>query len=214
MVMAGVATSGQQVADKAECVVDDVKETKYQHKSHIVVATGTYDVDCNGFVGYVLEHAAPEHYREIPKEADQIRPRAFKYYDYFAALPDDGAGGWLRVDRLADACRGDVIAWRLVEHPELHHDTGHVMIIAEDPGDDGDGVLSVRIYDSSDAPHFDDSRGQGGDSPATGVGTGTVRFRVDADGRPIEFQFGPPPEHFRSHPIAIGRLEPLTPWLS
>jgi hypothetical protein len=209
--MAGEANSRQQVADKAECVIKDAKHTIYQHKSYIDVATGTYDVDCNGFVGYVLEHVAPKHFHEIPKEADQVRPRAFKYYDYFAALPDGGAGGWLQILRLADARRGDIIAWRLFEQPELDQNTGHVMIVAGDPADIGDGVLSVRIYDSSDVLHFDDSRGKGGNSPATGVGTGTVRFRVNANGKPTEFQFGPPPDQFLSHPIAIGRLEPLKP---
>jgi hypothetical protein len=199
------AETAERVADEAECVVNDVKHTKYQHKSYIDVATGTYDVDCNGFVGYVLQKVAPDHYHEIPKETDQDRPRAFKYYDFFAHLPE--GSGWHQIHRLADARRGDVIAWRLTVNPELDHDTGHVMIVAEAPGDEGD--LSIEVYDSSNVPHFDDSRGHGGDSPATGVGTGTIRFRVDADGKPTEFLFGPPPEVYRSHPIAIGRIEPL-----
>ena len=51
--MSGEATSGQQVADEADRVFNDVVETSYSHKNHIDVATGTYDVDCNGFVGFV-----------------------------------------------------------------------------------------------------------------------------------------------------------------
>jgi hypothetical protein len=209
--MSGEATSGRKVADKAEGIVNDVRETRYEHKSHIVVSTGTYDVDCNGFVGYVLEQVAPEHLCEVPKEEHQFRPRAFKYYNFFADLPNGGKGGWRRIHRLANARRGDVLAWRKKAHPEPHEDTGHVVIVADEPSDDGDGQLSVRVYDSSPIPHFDDSRGHGGDSPDAGVGTGTIRFRVDDHGKPIEFLFAPPPAVFHTHPIAIGRLEPLVP---
>jgi len=209
--MSGEATSGLRVAAKAEGIFNDVKETRYEHKSHIVVSTGTYDVDCNGFVGYVLEQVAPEHLCEIPKEEHQLRPRAFKYYNFFADLPNGGAGGWRGIHRLADARRGDVLAWRLEVHPERHQDTGHVVIVAAEPWDDGDGVWAVRVYDSSRDPHFDDSRRQGGDSPDAGVGTGTIRFRVDDQGKPIEFLFGPASPTFLTHPIAIGRLEPLSP---
>jgi hypothetical protein len=208
--MSGEATSGQQVADEADRVFNDVVETTYSHKNHIDVATGTYDVDCNGFVGFVLKQAAPQHYSEITPEPGHIRPRAFVYQRYFANLPDSGAGGWLPISHLADARRGDVIAWSLTVNPEKDHNTGHVMIVSDDPVDDGDDVLSVRVYDSSDVIHFDDTRGQGGDSPATGVGMGTVRIRVKG-GVPIEFQFGPAPDQFHTHPISIGRIEPLSP---
>jgi hypothetical protein len=162
-------------------------------------------------VGYVLEQVAPKHLHEIPKEGDQLRPRAFKYYNFFADRPNGGAGGWRGIPRLADSRRGDVLAWRLAVHPERHEDTGHVVIVAAEPWDDRDGVWAVRVYDSSPDPHFDDSRGQGGESPDAGVGTGTIRFRVDDQGKPIEFLFGPSSATFLTHPIAIGRVEPLIP---
>ena len=64
--------TAEKVGERAECVVEEVKHTKYQHKSYIDEATGTYDVDCNGFVAYVLQGVAPEHYHEIPKESDLV----------------------------------------------------------------------------------------------------------------------------------------------
>ena len=51
--MSGEATSGRQVADEADRVFNDVVETTYSHENYIDVATGTYNVDCNGFVGFV-----------------------------------------------------------------------------------------------------------------------------------------------------------------
>jgi hypothetical protein len=69
-----------------------------------------------------------------------------------------------------------------------------------------DGVVAVSVDDSSDVIHYDDTRGQGGDSPATGLGSGTIRFRY-VDSR-IEFRFGPG-DQYHDAPVAIGRIEPL-----
>ena len=85
--------TAEKVGERAECVVEDVEHTNYQHKSYIDEATGTYDVDCNGFVAYVLQGVAPEHYHEIPKESDQDRPRAYKYTTSSPTCPK-AAGGF------------------------------------------------------------------------------------------------------------------------
>jgi hypothetical protein len=42
----------------------------------------------------------------------------------------------------------------------------------------------------------------------SGVGEGTMLFRVDAAGAPTAVQFGPD-DRFHALPIVIGRLEPL-----
>ncbi len=206
--MAGEATGGQQVADEALNVENDVVHTTYSHKNSIDVETGTYDVDCNGFVGFVLQEAAPEHLDQIKPESGHTLPRAYIYQRYFAKLPVDGSGDWIQVRRLADASPGDIIAWSLTKEPELDENTGHVMIVADDPMELDGEALSVRVYDSSDVIHYDDTRRQGGNSPATGVGIGTIHIRVDADGSPIEFKFGPG-DHYFSRPISIGRIQPL-----
>ena len=73
-----------------------------------------------------------------------------------------------------------------------------------------DGVLAIRAYDSSDViHHYDDTRGHGGDSSATGLGSGTihfVHFRYVSSG--IQFQFGPG-DPYHDAPVAIGRIETL-----
>jgi hypothetical protein len=205
--MAAEATRRQQVAAEGERILCNTRHTVYQHKTFVDVTTGTYDMDCSGYVGYVLGQIAPLHYHAIPKETHQDRPRAFEYPDFFSSLPPDGAHGWRRIDRLADARRGDIIGWSFGQILP-HQDTGHVVIVADDPEPTADGALSVRVYDSSQVPHFDDTRGHGGDSPETGLGSGNILFRVNDAGKGIAFQFGPS-DPFYFYPILIGRLEPL-----
>ena len=197
-----------QIATQAEFVVNNLQQTDYQHTDNIDVDRGIYDCDCNGFVSFVMERAAPDHYAEIPKETDQPRPRAFKYYDFFNSLTPESADGWHRIDFLQDARRGDIMAWRF---PEIKpgHDTGHALFLAETPVADGSGVFSVRVYDSAAEPHFEDTRGDREGQFASGVGSGFINFTVDDLGRPEAFQFAPS-EGFTTLPIAIGRCEPLT----
>jgi hypothetical protein len=122
-------TLPQQIASKAEAIVNSLVQTDYQRTEHINTAAGIYDCDCNGFVGFVLDNVAPAHYHLIPKEANQPRPRAFKYYGFFASLTPESSGGWHRIDFLRDALPGDVIAWRFPTI-EKNKDTGHVLFAA------------------------------------------------------------------------------------
>jgi hypothetical protein len=199
----------EQVAWQAEFIVNNLRQTDYQHIEHIDVDRGVYDCDCNGFVGFVLERAAPGHYALIPKETDQLRPRAFKYYEFFTSLTQHPVSGWRRVDFLRNVRRGDIIAWRF-PHLEKDHNTGHVLLAAETPTVDDSGIFAVRVYDSAAQPHFDDTRGNDEGEFATGVGSGFIKFKVDDTGRPTAFQFAPS-DHFKTLPIAIGRIEPLPP---
>ena len=160
-------------------------------------------------MGFVLDNVAPVHYRLTPKETNQRRPRAFKYYGYFASLTPQSTGGWHRIDFLRDTLRGDVIAWRF---PTIERDenTGHVLFVAAPPAIDASGIYSIRVYDSAAEPHFDDTRGSGAGQFPTGVGSGVIKFIVDGAGRPIAFLFAPPASaEFTFPQIAIGRAGPL-----
>ena len=145
------------IASQAQHIVDTLQQTDYQHQDNIDVDKGIYDCDCNGFVGFVLKNAAPAHFALVPKEKTQSRPRAFMYYGFFASLTPESPGGWHRIDFLRDARRGDIIAWRV---PRIEKDvnTGHVVFVAETATVDESGVFSVRVYDSANKPHFDDTR--------------------------------------------------------
>jgi hypothetical protein len=197
----------EQTASQAEFIVNNLQQTDYLHIEAIDVDRGVYNCDCNGFVSFVLLRSAPAHYALIPKEANQLRPRAFEYYVFFSSLTPHSDGGWRQIDFLKDVRRGDIISWRFPKI-EKHHDTGHVLFAAETPVVDNQGVFTVRVYDSAAQPHFNDTRGDGEGEFETGVGSGQIRFHVDDMGRPTAFQFAPS-DQFTTLPIAIGRLESL-----
>jgi hypothetical protein len=197
-----------QLAAQAELVVNSLKQTDYQHVEKVDVDRGIYDCDCNAFLSFLLQRTAPEHYQLIPKEATQSRPRAFEYYLYFHSLAPKSTAGWHRINFLHDARRGDIVAWQLSPEIKKGVDTGHVLVLAETPSENNDGTFKVRIYDSAAKPHFEDTRGTGPGQFPPGVGSGFLNFKVDADGRPTQFQFSPG-HAFETFPIAMGRLEPF-----
>jgi hypothetical protein len=57
--------------------------------------------------------------------------------------------------------------------------------VAETPTVNDSGIFAVRVYDSADRPHFDDTRS----NEESGVGSGFINFQVDDAGRPTAFQF-------------------------
>jgi hypothetical protein len=199
------ATHRQQVAAEAEAILLRIQHTVYTHETYVDVATGTYDMDCSAYVGYVLQRIAPQHYDTIHNGGGSHGPLAVDFYHRFQVLPPGGADGWRPVQPLADARRGDIVAW---DFPEAKpgDNTGHVFIVVDDPEVLDDGVVAVRAYDSSNVIHYDDTRGHGGDTPATGVGSGTIHFRYIGSG--IQFKFGPG-DKYHGAPVAIGRIEPL-----
>ena len=198
----------QQLAAQAEDIVNTVTATKYQFAEQIDAEAGVYNCDCNSFVGFILQDLAPSHYAKLPKEPTQLRPRAFEYYNFFSSLTPTSPGGWHRIELMADTRRGDILAWRFPEI-EKGHDTGHVVYLAETPTIHDDNTASVRVYDSANSPHFEDTRGSNAGQFGNGVGSGFLNFQLDTEGRPIAFQFAPK-DSFETFPIAVGRAEPLT----
>src|ERR1700722_19590097 len=97
---------GDNLADAAEKLLRDIRETHYQHKTYVVQSAGIYDMDCSGFVDYLLKRVAPEQYVHLPIEPGHPRPRAAMYFALLNGLPDNRAPGWKPIGRLADAQRG------------------------------------------------------------------------------------------------------------
>src|SRR5271155_4291678 len=60
-IMNGVTPLRLQVADEALRILENMQQTKYVHDLFIDEATETYDVDCSGFVSYILGQVAPNH---------------------------------------------------------------------------------------------------------------------------------------------------------
>jgi hypothetical protein len=204
--MAASESLGPMLADKAADILANLKETRYVHTLHVDADAGIYDVDCSGFVSWILQQIAPRHLQQIPVDASAGRPLARDYYEFFAARPVEAEQGWRQIFGLGNVGRGDLIGWLLPETP--HRDTGHVFIVQALPLPNPDGTLRVSVIDASDVKHFDDSRGTGPGQFATGVGSGFIHFTVDGNGNPTAFQFNAS-ETPATVPIAICRIEPL-----
>ena len=191
-----------QVAGEAFRIIKNARHTNYQHNIFIDEAAGTYDVDCSGFVSYILGRVAPAHLNLIPFGVSDSRLLAQDYYTFFSLLPKETTDGWRQILYLRDVRRGDLIAWPL---PPPNPDTGHVFVVAADSVAVDASTLAVMAYDASDIPHYDDSRGPGKQFQ-TGVGSGTFHLQINPAGAPVAFQFdaGDP---MVPDSIAIGRVE-------
>ncbi len=191
----------KNLGDAAEQLISGMRETHYQHKTHADRASGDYDMDCSGFVDYLLKHLAPAQFAQVGVEPGHARPRAAMYFQLFNRLRASPLPGWEAVPKLHDARRGDIIAWQLTASTQVPGDTGHVVIVAAPPVEQTDGSCRVEIYDSSVIHHDDDSRPEG----TNGIGKGVITIRVDGQGEAVGFQFNSL-AHFHREPIAIGRL--------
>jgi hypothetical protein len=192
---------GENIADAAEKLIGDIRETHYQHETHVVQSAGVYDMDCSGFVDFLLKRVAPDQYDRLPIEPGHARPRAVVYFELLDGLTRQDVPGWQPIRQLADAKRGDLIAWALEASTQKPGDTGHVVIVAAPPVLAAPGEYRVEVYDSSGIRHDDDSRPKG----TSGIGKGVIIFRVDQQGMPVGFQFNSH-AHFHQESIAIGRI--------
>lgn len=179
-----------------------LKSTTYQHVTDVDEQTGEYFCDCSGFVSYLLRKEMPAQYAAVPFPAPFRHPRAVEFHDAFAAAPTETQPGqkWTHVVRLADARPGDVAAWRKATIPEKGV-TGHIVLFDSTPRRVAADISEVVVIDSTSRPHKDDTR----EGDTTGVGRGTIYFKVDAEGRPVAFATGSAEGPFTSYSIAIGR---------
>jgi hypothetical protein len=206
----GATAFRMRIADAVLRILENTRHTNYQHDVFIDEATGTYDVDCSGFVEYILARVASNHLDLIPLSAGETRLLAHDFEKFFASLPTETADGWRQIPDLRDVRRGDLIAWMLRDEPP--GDTGHVFFVAEQPvvvDPATPTTMAVMAYDSSDIRHYDDSRGPGPDQFKTGLGWGILHLQIDSAGKPVAYQFGPGDPIDPDSRIAIARLEPF-----
>jgi hypothetical protein len=159
-----------------------VVESHYAHRTHVSEATGVFDYDCSGFVGYALAHAAPEALHTLV-DATTRRPLA-RHFEAFFTAP---RAPWTPVERAADLVPGDLIAW--LEPPAKHsRNTGHVMIVDRPPRPGTRrGELVIAVIDSSHAGHgAADARNR---DHRNGLGAGEIILITDATGRPTGYRW-------------------------
>jgi len=193
------------LASRVEALLENMKETLYQAKTEIDEETGSLRCDCSGFIGYVLRNYFPEAYLSLRgvESPWRTRPYSVTYHETFVSSGDEGSGsgGWRRIRRVMDGLPGDVLAWRK-KSIERGVSTGHTCMIAGLPTREADGRIRLRVIDSTNARHANDSRPPG----TTGVGTGEMWFAVNAAGEPIGFFVNEHRAKANSNKIAIGRL--------
>ena len=63
-----------KLAELAAHIVGSLTETHYTHTIHIDAPAGVFDVDCSGFVSYLLEQVADRHYQMVAASSPDPRP--------------------------------------------------------------------------------------------------------------------------------------------
>jgi hypothetical protein len=167
--------------------------------------TGTYDVDSATFVGILLAAAAPHHLALVPRAGEKPYPEIHELLDFLQGkLPH----GWHRIEKLAKARPGDVVAWRPVKATQAAG-TGHVAIVAGRSELDANGeAWTLPVHDASENAHFEDSRDRGGKYHA-GIGSGTLKLRADEGGAAVAVQAGPGAQ-FHKAAVVVVRLADLS----
>ncbi len=196
--------ASQSVYDEAMRILTGIHSTKYEHTTDIDEKAGRYYCDCSGFVGYVLNRTVAKEDRKGPLHNGDHRPVAAEFERHFEAAPTKPKRSdlWQRVERLEDARPGDVIAWALaVPKP---NDTGHVVILAERPVVESDGIVKVEVIDSTVLPSADLTPDKG----KSGIGRRSMWFTVDKDGRPTGYIRGSRTSKPKTDSISIGRALP------
>lgn len=172
---------GSAFAARVEGLLAATKETSYQHLTSIDEEHGVVLCDCSGLIGYMLRQQFPEAY--VSLRGDEApwrnRPLAVTYYETFVAagLQPDEPACWRKISMLRDVVPGDVIAWR---KPTIHREstTGHVLMVAGLPEVVEEGLVRVRIIDSTRS------------STRRGFGDGFKTFTVNEAGEPTGYLVG------------------------
>jgi len=170
LTLSGV-TATARVLEALRFIEKRVKTTVYNHETKVDFAKGQFEFDCSGMANWILRQAAPTAYAELKSE----RPRVAEYVKALKKIPyNKPSAGWRRVQKIADAEPGDVIAWPTPDwYPSSA--TGHMGILVAAPEKVSGGYL-LRLADATSYPHGEDSR-EGG----TGFGYGSILVTVDPD---------------------------------
>jgi len=193
--------TGAALVAEAERELSAMRTSHYEHHTHVDEATGLFDYDCSGFVGYALSHVSPAALHAIAEQTQRPRPLA-KHFEAALAAPP---APWHAVARADELQPGDVIAW-LEPADIVSRNTGHVMIVARAPHhSDRANELVVGVIDSSHSQHgHSDTRHAGHHN---GLGKGEIVLVVDAAGAATGFRWSNSARsHVHETAIRLGRL--------
>jgi len=162
-------------------VLETMTGSRYAH--HTQIGGGEYDVDCSGFVDYLLARVNAPALAEL-RSLSVKRPLAKHFVAVLAS--ETPKRHWSRVPTVAELTPGDLIAW---DKPAdvISTNTGHVMIVAAAPELVQEARWKVSIVDSSASPHGShDARHA---SQTTGIGRGAIILEIGSNGEPIAYHW-------------------------
>ncbi len=197
--------ANEKVMAVLEGIQNNMWFTKYQAATRVNPQHGEYLFDCSGMAAWVLARAAPDALRSLGRP-NGFRPLAVHFYRKIAHVPlGRQRGPWHRVESVAHAQPGDIIAWK---RPKWFRSksTGHVAFVVSAPQPlEGEfrGFL-VRIADASKFKHQLDSR----PDDVTGFGSGVILLPTDPGAQPLGYGwFGTqtPREWISYTHVVIGR---------
>ncbi|MEM9067570.1 MAG: hypothetical protein AAGE52_03660 [Myxococcota bacterium] len=174
--------AAERVLETLAGVRENLRETRYQHRTVVRERRGKYLWDCSGMADWVLRRAARRAQRALHRE----RPVARTFFRTIDRAPTDRARrGWQKIAHIEDVRPGDVFAWlRPPNWPRRN--TGHVGFVLEAPRrvNHWPGAYVVRIADSTSVPHQDDTRDLRGEG---GYGEGTILWMTDGAGTALSY---------------------------
>jgi len=181
-------TSRPSATERVVGIIGDIRRTmvasRYQHVTRVRTRAGEYFFDCSGMATWILKRSAPGALATVGRPNGR-RPLARHFFQTIARIaPGKKRGAWKRLERIANAKPGDVLAWiRPDWFPSKS--TGHVAFILDTPKPNPGPVpgLLFRIADASKFRHEDDTRKPG----ETGFGIGTLLVPTDPAGRPLGY---------------------------
>ena len=195
------STASTRVVYQARQILSNLRSTRYSHRSMVDEKTGTYRLDCSALAAYLLGAASPCALDAVAADTGHPR-RAKNFHDAIAIAPLDRTGpGWQRIPSLLAARPGDFIVWRKNPMPPKG-DTGHIMVLMEKPVPENRPLVRVVVLDASRSRHARDTR----KPKESGVGMGTMWFRVDASGAPLAMHWSDPQAPPKAYPTVIGRV--------
>ncbi len=193
--------AGDSVALLAEAVrvLETMSASSYSHRTHI--SNGEYDVDCSGFVDWLLGRVNKAALAEL-QSLSVKRPLA-KHFVAMLATAQPKVH-WSRVLTVSELASGDLIAW---DKPAdvISSNTGHVMLVAAKPRFERAGRWAIPIIDSSASAHG--ARDARHASHATGIGRATIVLETSAGGEPIAYHWSTAKTSLRHDTrLVLGRI--------
>jgi len=206
------------VVTRIDSILKNLKVTQYVHYcGHIMdEKKGIYKYDCSGFVGdFVLKVVLKNHYNNLDSATkkfhpDDLRPRAWGFYDYFRNILGDSFNVetkyWKVFTSIDSLQKGDIIVVRYSDKwrenkikSGLTASTGHVMIAWSKAVRESENKVKILITDCSASGHYKDTRPvDNKDYPSdyhplnsSGIGSGWMWFGISTigDRRPYKYQW-------------------------